>query len=111
MTAIDLPWLRRGRSHRGRLRAVPSAPCEPATPTHALSPRVEDLGGWWSACARRALALLPSDLQWARPLLDPVQPVPLLCSREQAERLLRWHARLPSYAQVSFTAAKRRRDG
>lgn len=107
MTTIRIPWRSRARRDSARPRSVPAAPREPATPTHAVSPRVEDLGDWWGVCARRALALLPPELEWAKPLLDPIEPVPLLCSHEQAVRLLRWHSRLPTYAQLSFTAARR----
>ncbi len=78
--------------------------------THALTPRPEDLGAAWSAHAHRAVALLPDDLQWATPLLDPLRPIPLLCSREQACRLGAWHSNLPSRAQLSFATAKRTPD-
>lgn len=92
-------------------RPAPRPPdCERAASTHALTPRVEDLGAWWSPRAHRALAMLPPELQWARPLLDPLRPVALLCSREQARRVLAWHAQLPNQAQVSFTVARRRPD-
>ena len=106
MTTTRLP--RRGRgtpNPRG-----PAPDCVRVTTTHALTPRVDDLGAWWSAHAHRSLALLPADLAWARPLLDPLRPVALLCSGEQARRLIAWHAQLPNRAQVSFTVAKREPD-
>lgn len=108
MTMIRLP--RRGREGPDRHQPPAPAECVRATATHALTPRVEDLGAWWSPHAHRAIALLPPDLQWARPLLDPLRPVPLLCSREQARLLLAWHARLPNQAQVSIVSAKRGPD-
>jgi hypothetical protein len=110
MTTIRIPRRGRGDHHRRRLPTTTASDCARAMATHALTPRVEDLGAWWSAHAHRALTLLPPDLQWASPLLDPLRPVPMLCSREQARRLIEWHANLPNQAQVSFTSAKRRRD-
>ena len=108
MTTIRLP--RRDREGPDRRRPAAPTDCARASATHALTPRVEDLGAWWSAHAHRALALLPADLHWAGPLLDPLRPVPLLCSREQARRLIAWHDRLPTAAQVSFTTTKRDPD-
>ena len=105
MTTIRLPRRRRGDRHPRPTAPAPSV-CVRATATHALTPRVEGLGAWWSAHAHRALALLPADLQWARPLLDPLRPVPMLCSSEQARLLMEWHAHLPTHAQVSFTTAR-----
>lgn len=108
MTMIRLP--RRGREDPDRRNPAAPTDCVRATATHALTPRVEDLGACWSAHAHRAVALLPPDLRWARPLLDPLRPVPLLCSREQARRLIAWHASLPTHAQLSFASAKRGPD-
>jgi hypothetical protein len=108
MTMIRLP--RRGREGSDRRPLAAPTDCVRACATHALTPRVEDLDAWWSAHAHRALALLPADLHWARPLLDPLRPVPLLCSREQARLLIAWHERLPTAAQVSFATTKRDRD-
>jgi hypothetical protein len=106
MTTIRIPRRGRGDPHRQPPASTPPD-CARATATHALTPRVDDLGAWWSAHAHRALALLPPDLQWASPLLDPLRPVPMLCSREQARAVMEWHAHLPNQAQVSFTSSKR----
>jgi hypothetical protein len=91
------------RPPRGRRTGTPteSPPHEPLA-SHALIPRVDDLGAAWAPHACRARAALPRELAWAAPLLDPDAPLPLLCGGEQARALLRWHHHLPTYAQVSL---------
>jgi hypothetical protein len=84
-----------------------SPPHEPPA-SHALIPRVDDLGPSWAPHAWRARAALPRELDWAAPLLDPDRPLPLLCGSQQADALLRWHHHLPTHAQVSL--GSRRRD-
>jgi hypothetical protein len=93
---------RRNRGTGPALVAVRGEPTEPGPPSHVLRPRPEDLGAAWATYARRCRALLPRNLAWAAPLLDPQQPRPVLCAHTQARALLLWHHHLPSWAQVSL---------
>jgi hypothetical protein len=79
-------------------------PGEP--PSHILRPRVEDLGTTWPAHAHRCRHELRDELAWATPLLDPEQPLAVLCRREQACQLIVWHNHLPTYEQVSFSCER-----
>lgn len=100
---LSLSFIRRHRDVSGRDPAA-----EPGCASHILIPLRAQAGAQWTPHARRALEALPRELSWAAPLLDPEEPMPVLCDRARAEELMRWHNHLPSRRQVLFASRKRR---
>jgi hypothetical protein len=52
--------------------------------------------------------MLPDELAWAAPLLDPERPCARAAGAAQARELLLWHHHLPTWAQVSIACRKLR---
>lgn len=105
LTLERLAHPRRRQCTPARTTATPPrATGEP--PSHILQPRTEDLDACWPAHACRCLRELPKELAWAAPLLDPNDPVAVLCGHEQTRRLFAWHQHLPTYQQVSFSCER-----
>lgn len=89
----------RGRAHLSTVSARSLSLVGP--PSFALRARPEDHGAMWPAIATRCRRRLPARLQWAPPLLDPQQPVPVLCAEAQVNELYRWLGGLPNPERVS----------
>lgn len=92
-----------------RLRAVSDKP--PALigpPSFVLQARPADDGAMWPALATRCREELPGEMQWAAPLLDARQPLPVVCAGEQVRALFRWLDAQPNTARVSVGCERRR---
>ena len=63
----------------------------------------------WPAHAARCRQALPATLQWATPLLDPQQPLAVLCSEAQVRALFHWLDSLPNTERVSVCCERRSR--
>ena len=63
----------------------------------------------WPAHAARCRQALPAALQWAAPLLDAHQPLPVLSAEKQVRALFRWLDSLPNTERVSVCCERRSR--
>jgi len=75
--------------------------------SYRLTARPVDHGCMWPAVARRCRTQLPTQLEWAAPLVDTT-PRPVVCSRPQTEALYRWLDSLPTTTQVSVCCERLR---
>lgn len=64
----------------------------------------------WPAIAARCRRALPPELGWAAPLLDEHDPLPVICSKAQAEDLYRWLGGLANTERVSIGCERRPAD-
>jgi hypothetical protein len=58
-------------------------------PSHTVLPCSQLCRAEWAMHARRPQALLPSELAWAAPVLNPDAPAPCVCSADGVVALLR----------------------
>ena len=83
--------------------AISQQPPSPTPlPSFELRARPDDDGAMWPALAARCRQALPAQLQWAAPLLDPSDPLPVPCAESQVRELFRWLDGLPNTERVSI---------
>ena len=85
------------------MRSVHSAPVHlVGARSYSLRARPEDDGAMWPALAARCRRALPGRLEWAATLLDPEQPLPVICGESQVRELFHWLQGLPNTERVSI---------
>jgi hypothetical protein len=77
------------------------------SPSFVLHARPQDDGAMWPALANRCQRALPTDLQWAAPLLDTGHPLPVLCGELEVDVLFRWLNAQPNTTPVSIGCRRR----
>lgn len=91
-----------GRDNRP-LRSVHSTPLHiVGAGSYSLRARPEDDGAMWPALATRCRRALPERLAWAAVLLDPEQPLPVICGEPQVRELFHWLQAQPNTERVSI---------
>jgi hypothetical protein len=93
----------RHRHRPPQLRLISERPLSlVGSPSFVLHARPQDDGAMWTALANRCRQVLPADLRWAAPLLDPEHPLPVLCGQTEVVALFHWLDALPNTERVSI---------